>query len=334
MTHPIAFAGFRHPHIFSLWTRAQEHPDCRIVGAWENDSATREQLQAEGKVSLTQENFDSLLAESGCTIVAIGDVYARRGTLAIKALEAGKHVIADKPICTSLAEWERIAALAEKNGLSVGCQLDFVEGGVIRQLRRIVRDGLLGSVCTITITAQHPLRYGVRAAWYFEPGQHGGTINDIGIHVFHFVPWLTGSAWKAVHAARSWNAKATAAPHFQDCAQFLAETESGASCFADVSYLAPDKLGYDAPQYWRITVHGTRGVAETSYTAKSVTVMTDEDTAAREFPALTDQPAGYLQNFLEEINGSPAADGLTTAEVLRVSRLALEAEAAARTPNP
>lgn len=332
MTHTIAFAGFRHPHIFSLWTRAQDHPECRIVGAWENDSATREQLRTEGKVSLTHDDFDRLLADSGCTIVAIGDVYARRGALAIKALEAGKHVIADKPICTSLEEWTRIAALAEKNNLSVGCQLDFVETGVIRQLRQIVQQGLLGKVCTITITAQHPLRHGVRAAWYFEPGQHGGTINDIGIHVFHFVPWLTGSAWKSLRTARSWNAKATAAPHFQDCAQFLAELENGASCFADVSYLAPDKLGYDAPQYWRVTVHGTRGVAETHYTAKSVTVLTDEDTAPQDFPAPTDQPAGYLQNFLDEIGGTPAPDGLTTSEVLAVSRLALEAEAASRTP--
>lgn len=329
MTHRIAFAGFRHPHIFSLWTRAAEHPHCEIAGAWENDAATREQRRAEGKIALTHDTFESLLADSGCTIVAIGDAYARRGALAIAALKAGKHVIADKPLCTDLRELDQIEKLAAEKKLFIGCQLDLVENGAVRQLQKTIRDGVIGEVCTITITAQHPLRWGTRAAWYFEPDMHGGTINDIGVHVFHLAPWLTGSSWKNLLAAREWNAKAKEAPHFQDCAQFLAVLENGASCFADVSYLAPDKLGYELPQYWRITVHGTRGMAETSYTQSHVTVVTDADTAPQQLPALTDTPRGYLQEFFDEIAGTPSAEGLTTERVLAVARQSLEAQARA-----
>lgn len=329
MSHKIAFAGFRHPHILGLWDRANDHKDCEIVGAWENDPATRKELEAAGKVRLTHDSFESLLTESGATIVAIGDTYARRGGLAIAALKAGKHIISDKPLCTDLNELAEIERLSEEKNLSVGCQLDLREAGMLRRLQKVIQAGTLGKICTINAFGQHPLRYGVRAAWYFEPGQHGGTINDIGVHLIDLAPWLTGSPWKSILAARAWNAKAVEAPHFNDCAQFLATLENGASCFGDLSYLAPDAIGFTLPQYWRVTVHGTKGMAETSYNSDTVTVVTDDDKTPQALPALTDTPAGYLQDFFDEIAGSPSTTGLTTSSVLATARQSLELQALA-----
>lgn len=326
MKHRIAFAGFRHPHIFGLWNGAKAHPHCEIVAACEADPATRASLSEDGKASVTHEDFHQMLAETDATIIAIGDVYAKRGALAIAALKSGRHVISDKPICTSLAELDEIERLSREKGLSVGCQLDLVEVPVIRKLREVIRKGTLGRICTITIGAQHPLRPGSRAGWYFEPGQHGGTINDIGVHVFDLAPWLTGASWESLLTAREWNAKAVSTPHFKDCAQFHGLLTDNISCFADVSYLAPDTLGYALPHYWRITVHGTKGMAEASYTQPHITVVTDEDTDPQQLPGLTDPSTGYLQNFLDEIAGSPDADGITTPRVISVSRWALEAQ--------
>jgi predicted dehydrogenase len=326
MNHRIVFAGFRHPHILSLWKSVHSHPSCQLVGAWEADANTREQLRNGGEIALTHDTFASLLADSGCDIVAIGDVYARRGALAIEALSAGKHIISDKPLCTTLAEWETIRDLAAQKGRSVGCQLDLRENGAVRRLRQIIAEGQIGRVCTLNIQAQHPLRPETRAAWYFEPGQHGGTINDIGIHSFDLVPWLIDTSWEKLLFAHDWNAKAVKAPHFKDCAQFLARLENGASCFADLSYLAPNTLGFDLPHYWRITVHGTAGMAEASYGESEVLVVSDADTAPRREPALTEPDRDCLGDFLDEIEGRPSKTGLTTESVLTASRLALEAQ--------
>ena len=326
MKHRIAFAGFRHPHILALWRNVVAHSDCEITGAWESDVQTREQLRLAGEVTITHDSFEALLEPGFCDIIAVGDVYAHRGELIMAALRAGKHVISDKPICTELKQLDEIEKLASERGLSVGCQLDLVEVASIRQLRTIIRSGELGRVCTITIGAQHPLRLDARASWYFEPGSHGGTINDIGIHIFDLVPWLTGSPWKKLLSSREWNAKAESHPHFQDCAQFHALLEDGTACFADVSYLAPDRLGYELPQYWRISVHGTRGVAETSYVNERVFLVTDTDASPRQ---RCEEPAAagrHLTDFLSEIAGSPVPRGLTTQRVLTSSRRALEAQ--------
>ena len=113
MNHTIAFAGFRHGHIFSLYEAAKKHSDLILQGAWEVDPQAKAAAEKQG-VTFTYDSFDALLQDDSVDIVAIGDYYGIRGNLAIRALEAGKHVIADKPLCTSLHEAKQIQELAEE----------------------------------------------------------------------------------------------------------------------------------------------------------------------------------------------------------------------------
>ena len=57
--------------------------------------------------------------------------------------------------------------------------------------------------------------------WYFEPGMHGGVLNDISVHAVDFIPWATGQRIDAVVAARSWNATVVEHPDFQQCGQAM-----------------------------------------------------------------------------------------------------------------
>ncbi len=326
----FAFAGFRHGHVLDLLTGVEEHADTEVVVCCEEDAAARAELAAKGRVQITHTDFATMLREVECDVVAIGDYYAKRGAMVLAALRAGKHVLSDKPLCTTLAEQAEIERLAAERGLIVGVQLDSRGCAAWRKLREIVRAGEIGEVATIHISGQHPLLVGTRPGWYFEDGKHGGTINDIGIHAFDFVPWMTGLRWREVNAARSWNAKAREFPHFHDCAQFLATLDNGAGVLADFSYLAPDQLGYTLPHYWQIRIHGTRGLAETHLLAKDVTVIKDGSAAPEIIPAGENRTRGYIEDYLQELRGNVAAADLTSAACLQASRLALEAQAAAR----
>ena len=316
----FAFAGFRHAHILDLHAGVSERGDTEVVACCEEDAETRAGLS----VTITHTDFATMLREVECDVIAIGDYYSRRGALAIAALEAGRHVLSDKPLCTTLDEQTAIEKLAAERGLLVGLQLDTRDFAAFRTLREIVANGEIGEVCTIRIDGQRPLLPGTRPAWYFEPGKHGGTINDIGIHAFDFVPWLTGLNWRAIDAARTWNGKARDFPHFHDCAQIMATLENGAGMLADFSYLAPDRLGYKLPHYWHVLIHGTNGLAEAHLQAEHVTVITDTSALPEIRPVLEKRTRGYLEDFLLELGGKPSA--LTSADCLRASRLALEAQ--------
>jgi predicted dehydrogenase len=327
----LAFAGFRHSHVLVLYKLAREHPEVQVVAASEPDAATREQLARDGLVQITHRDHRQMLATVECDAVVVGDAYGRRGEILIAALSAGHHVLADKPICTSLAELDQIATLAQAKGLSVGCQFDLRSSPVYRAMRRIIREGAIGEVHTVTFTGQHPLLLASRPAWYFEKGMHGGTINDIAVHGADAVGWLTGRRIVEVSAARAWNARLRQFPHFQDAAQLMLRLDNGGGVLADVSYLAPDGCGYKAPQYWRTTCHGDGGVVEASLAEGTVLLARKDDKDFRRVAPLEAdlKPNAYFGAFLAEVAGRSDGLELTTEEVLQSSRIALTAQLAA-----
>jgi len=319
----FAFAGFRHGHIMGLLARVKAGKETALVAACEEDAATRDSLAKAGTVEITHASFDYMLGEVPCDVVAIGDVYARRGGMAIRALEAGKHVILDKPVCTSLTELATMEALARQKGLSIGCQLDMRSGATRQTLRQLIRDGAIGEVLTVSFSGQHPLMLGTRPAWYFENGLHGGTINDIAIHAMDAIPWMTGREITEVVAARVWNGKTPQYPWFQDCAQLMLKLDNGGGVLGDVSYLSPDRCGYAVRPYWRITIHGSGGLLETGCGEETILMANHTDAQPRQLPAARLRAADYLDDFLCEVRGQPEKAELTTALVVRAARLAL-----------
>ena len=325
----FAFAGFRHGHIMGLLAKVKASPHTALVAACEEDAATRASLAAAGTVQITHASFDYMLGEVPCDVVAIGDLYAKRGGLAIRALEAGKHVILDKPICTRLSELATMESLARAKGLSIGCQLDLRSGATRQTLRRLILDGAIGEVLTVSFSGQHPLMLGSRPAWYFEEGSHGGTINDIAIHAIDGIPWCTGRQLTEVVAARVWNGKTPQFPWFQDCAQLMLKLDNGGGVLGDVSYLNPDRCGYALRAYWRITVHGSRGLAEIQTGENAVLVANHDDPTPRSVPAQTLRQADYFDDFLGEVRRDAAPAELTTAGVVHASRQTLLIQQAA-----
>ena len=325
----FALAGVRHFHIFELVAALGARDDAELVAAAEDNADAAGAARARG-VEFTHRDVEELLAEpEQFDVLAVGDYYARRGGLAIRALEMGKHVLLDKPICIDLAELDRIAALS--NGPEtpvVGCMLGNRGNGNLRQLRALLADGAIGTVHTVTFLAQHPLSYGQRPWWYFEPGKHGGTINDIAIHAFDVLPWLVGRVPRRVLAARCWNERLPQHPHFQVAAQMMLELEGGIGVLGDLSYLGPDGQGYRVPQYWRFTIHGDGGLAETAVQDNAVRLWRGGAKSGELFAPLAAEPDCYLDDFLTEIaGGTPRA--LNSDDVLSASRWALQTQHAA-----
>lgn len=328
MSLRIAFIGFRHGHIMAVHALAKERMDLEIVGACEEDAATREALAGQG-VEATHADYAALLSETKPDIVAIGDYYGIRGQRAVAALEAGCHVIGDKPLCTGLDELERIELLARNKGLCVGCQLDLARAGGFATVRRLVREGILGEVHTINFMGQHPLLFGTRPGWYFEQGKHGGSINDIAIHAIDLIPWMTGRQIVAITAARVWNANLPQHPHFQDGAAMMLRLDNGGAALGDVSYLAPTKPGYTMPQYWRFTVVGSEATAEVGCNIDKVFLWKNDNEAVEILEPEAVSPSFYLDDFLAEIAGNPSGEGLNTERVVASTRVALLTQLAA-----
>lgn len=327
MAFKLAFMGIRHYHILDLHRLAQQTDGVEIAAACEEDAAARKALP--DTVKVTHDSYRKMLEETPCDAIAVGDHYGKRGRIIIEALRRGKHVISDKPICTDMAELDEIENLAREKKLSVGCQLDMVYSPNIRAVRELIVGGRLGAVHQVAIGGQHPLNYGVRPMWYFEPGKHGGTINDIAIHAFHMLPWMTGRKIDTCIAARTWNAFATQAPHFPDSAQMMLTLDGGCGVMIDVSYAMPASHGYGLPQYWRSTWFGSKGIAETSSTMDHVAFYEEGRKQAEIIKPTKVEGDNYLLAFLSEVQGGPVATPMRTRDILAASRVSLKVQQAA-----
>lgn len=320
----IAFAGLRHPHIFDLHKRCRESDDFEIVAICEPDKAAAAAALEQREIQTTHTDLTAMLNSVDCDAVAIGDYYGIRGSIALAALRAGKHVIADKPICTSLAELDEIESLCKAGGLKFGCMLDMRDSALGAGLFEVVRSGRLGDVQAISFNGQHPLNYGTRPGWYFEDGKHGGTLNDIAIHAFDLIPWIAGSPVDKLLGAYVWYREPAEGVKFQTGGQCMFTLANGAGVLGDVSYLAPDSFGYGLPSYWEYRIWGSGGMVEGSYGSRTLRLFESGSKEVQELPCPQGRPGGYLADFLADLRGQSNANSLTTAKVLRAARLSLE----------
>lgn len=310
----LAFAGFRHSHIMGLYRMATESEQVNITGCFEQNADAKKAAEENG-VAFNYASYEELLNDESVEAVAIGDCYGNRGKMVIEALKCGKHVIADKPVCTSLSELDEIEKLSQEKNLKVACMFDLRYMPQVKKVKEIIENGEIGDIKNISFTGQHCLDYGNRPSWYFEEGMHGGTINDIAIHGIDLVKLITGKNLTKVDFAKTWNAFADKELSFKDCGQFIAEMD-GTSVMADVSYAAP-KCKDRLPTYWDFYFWGTKGMLNFRLSESGINLYKEEKTVIECEPRET----AHLYEFIDEVNGIET--DMSTESVLSTQRQVL-----------
>ena len=298
----IAFAGLRHDHIFAVHKMALAQGEYEITGAFEENDAARERAQTQFGVDCRYPTYEALLADDSVEAVALGGCYAYRGTMAIEALKAGKHVLADKPLCTDLATLDEIERLAKATGKKVSGMFTMRYEPKLRAVVELVKSGALGEINNIYFGGQHPLQYGRRPMWYFEEGMHGGVINDIAIHGVDILSFAFGLDSFKVLSARCWNKYALEEVQFKDSAQFMLAADGGAGILSDVSYAVPDGVEFALPLYWQFNVWGTGGVLDFSIGKKDM-LFWQKGCKEAQILAEVQPEADYMTDFLRLVRG-------------------------------
>ena len=124
-------------------------------------------------------------------------------------LEAGIHVICDKPVTTTLADALKLSEIVQRTRLIFGLTHNYTGYPMVRQAREMVRDGALGNLRLIQVEyAQDWLATPVeatghkQAAWRTDPSRSGpaGSLGDIGTHAFNIASFVSGLACQEVAA--------------------------------------------------------------------------------------------------------------------------------------
>lgn len=112
-----------------------------------------------------------------------------------QAAAAGKHVVCEKPLATTLDEADRMIAACRKAGvlLMYAEELCFTPKYV--RLKRLVDEGAIGRPYLIKQSEKHD---GPHSPWFWDVSRSGGGVTmDMGCHAFEFFRWMLGRPGKA-----------------------------------------------------------------------------------------------------------------------------------------
>ena len=137
-------------------------------------------------------DLDGLLGSSAIDAVVIATPHPSHAELAIRSLEAGKHVLCEKPMATSLSDAIRIEDAARRSG-HVFMALPFDDAPPVVEARRLIGSGAIGRVSSADALLAH--RGPKHAPWFFDAAEaEWGVLADLGIYLISQLTHLFGPA--------------------------------------------------------------------------------------------------------------------------------------------
>jgi len=181
------------------------NPNVRLVGFFDLVTARAAGVAAPYGGTV-HGSWQDLLADPGIEAVSVCTANVSHAEVVIAALRAGKHVLAEKPMATTLADCERIAAEADGSGRLLMFDHNQRFTTAHRLARDLVAAGAIGRLTSFVTAFGHggPETWSVDpgpTTWFFDPAMTTmGAIGDLGVHKTDLIHFLTGARVVEVRA--------------------------------------------------------------------------------------------------------------------------------------
>ena len=149
-------------------------------------------------------DYKEMLEKEDIDVVSICTESGYHAKYAIDCLNAGKHVLVEKPMALSSADADEMIRLAKEKNLNLGVCHQNRFNPPIQKLRRAIEEGRFGKIIngTARILWNRNDDYYKQAPWRGTKELDGGTLMNQCIHNIDLLQWMMGSEVERVHAER------------------------------------------------------------------------------------------------------------------------------------
>lgn len=296
---------------------------CQIVAVSEDDPNAAAKLVKNSPLAKQAEvyrDWRHLVEHTMMDVCVVCDTNDTRADQIVALAERNIHIIAEKPLATTLADLARIRAALAKSRSRLTTLLTMRHEPKYALVRKLVQEGAIGHVCQVS--TQKSYRVGERPEWMKHRQTLGGTIPYIGIHALDMMRWTTGLDYTHLAAFHA----NLGTPYFgetEDTATVLGRMTGGVVATARLDYLRPAA----APTHGddRLRIAGSTGVIEVRGDFHDVQLIT-RDEAPRELvaPPVDD----FFASFVRAVrNDQPQV--ISAEDCLRITEIVLKARDAA-----
>jgi predicted dehydrogenase len=182
--------------------RFREVANCQIVAAVDVDQARADAFCKQHGIPAAYTSLEDVLARTDIDAVSNVTPDAFHAALSIKCLQAGKHVLCEKPLALNYADARRMVAVANKSGLINMINLSYRDWSCIQGVAALLQRGGLGEMRHVEASyLQSWLPSKIWGDWRTTPTWlwrlstlHGskGALGDVGVHIIDFATYPVG----------------------------------------------------------------------------------------------------------------------------------------------
>jgi predicted dehydrogenase len=204
-----------------------ERPEFRLMGVCERDESRQADFRRRHPGVWVEPDLDTALADPRVEAVAVATPPHTHYELVRKALEAGKHVLVEKPLARTADEAAKLVALAEDRDLVLVPGHTFVYSPSVNKVRDLIRADELGEIYFITSSRMNLGLY-----------QQDGVVLDLAPHDLSILMHWLGKPLVEVNAS----GRAVFQDGVHETAFLTLRFEGGTQANVQLSWLAPRKV--------------------------------------------------------------------------------------------
>jgi len=320
----LGIVSFAHHHNYGFAAGALTLPGVSISAVWDADPAVGAEAATRFGADF-EPDLDALFARADIDAVIVGSENVNHAKHTIAAANAGKHVLCEKPLATSVEDAQAMVDACERNGVKLQTAFPVRFAPSTIALRDALHAGTIGT--PLAVAARNPGTCPMR--WFVDPAlSGGGAVMDHTVHVVDVLRWIFDAEVTEVYAEM---ATRTHDIPVDDTGLLMLRLSNGVPVSLDTSWSRPENW----PTWGGVTIDiiGEEGVLSLDAFADVLHVAESTNGTYSWRPTDSVSDAEMVRGFVDAIrNDTPTEpsgiDGLRAVEVT----LAAYASAAAKAP--
>ncbi|WP_309711299.1 Gfo/Idh/MocA family oxidoreductase [Armatimonas sp.] len=192
----VGVLSFAHGHIHAYCNKIKSFDDAVLVACWDDNEA-RGREAAERYGMEFESSYEALVSRADIDAVIITSETNKHADLTVAAAEAGKHILCQKPMATTLEDCDRMIEAVESSGVHFQMAFQMRCDPLNQQIKKWIDEGAVGRVGSLR--RRHCINFLFNptiatgpTAWHIDPVANVGMFFDDAVHAADFLYWLLG----------------------------------------------------------------------------------------------------------------------------------------------